>query len=192
MGRSLDTTSPLRALHDDDLAALRAHLLRLDPASRRSRFAMAADDDFLTAYAASLMGPVCFVLGWFDGDDMRAAGELRLIEDRVAEVAFSVEPEWRGRGIGTMLLRRLADDSRSLGVRRLYMSCLAENVAMQALARKCAADLVFDAPEALSTAAKTSSEVDPDLAQVPDFNQEYATAIMRVGPPWMPSRWRRA
>lgn len=84
MGRSAPMPSPLRVLHAQDLHALRDHLLRLDPKSRRSLFAMPVDDAFLVAYATSLMRPLCFVIGWFDEGVLRGAGELRLIETNIA------------------------------------------------------------------------------------------------------------
>ena len=188
------TTTPqqLVELRGDELALLRDHLLRLDPESRRSRFAMPVDDAFLGAYASSLMRPLCLVLGWREDGAVRAAGELRLIETTIAEASFSVEPDWRGRGVGTALFRRLTGEARELGVRCVYMSCLAENVAMQALARKFAADLVFEAPmlsdlyaEQLPDALVTTSE---DIG----IEQEFATAILRIGPRWLPFSKRRA
>ena len=192
MGRSAAMSSSLRVLGAEDLASLREHLLRLDHASRRSRFAMPVDDAFLVAYASSLMRPLCFVLGWFDEGTLRAAGELRLIEGRIAEASFSVEPAWRGRGVGSQLFRRLTDEARELGVRRLYMRCLAENVAMQGLARKFAADLVFNAPMVCDLHAEQHRDALVTTSEHSENEKEFATAIMRIGPRWLPLPKRRA
>lgn len=191
-GPFTSTPPQLVELHGDELALLRDHLLRLDPASRRSRFAMPVDDDFLVAYATSLMRPFCLVLGWCEDDVVRAAGELRLIEGTIAEASFSVEPEWRGRGVGTALFRRLTEEARELGVRCVYMSCLAENVAMQGLARKFAADLVFEAPMLCDLYAEQLPDALVTTSEEIEKEQEYATAILRLGPRWLPFSKRRA
>jgi GNAT superfamily N-acetyltransferase len=179
-------------VYAQDLEELRDHLLRLDPKSRRSRFAMPVDDAFLVAYATSLMRPLCFVIGWFDEGVLRAAGELRLIETNIAEASFSVEPAWRGRGIGSQLLRRLSEEARELGVRRLYMSCLVENVAMQRLARKFAADLVFDAPMLSDLHAEQLPDALVTTSEHVENEKEFTTAIVRIGPRWLPYPRRRA
>lgn len=191
-GPATDTPTRLVELRGEQLALLRDHLLRLDAESRRSRFAMPVDDDFLVAYARSLMRPLCLVLGWCEGDVVRAAGELRLIERTIAEASFSVEPAWRGRGVGAALFRRLTEEARELGVRRLYMSCLAENVAMQGLARKFAADLVFEAPMLSDLDAEQLPDALVKTSEYFEKQQEFATAILRIGPRWLPFSKRRA
>jgi len=52
-------------------------------------------------------------------------------DDReVAEVAVTVADEWQGRGVGTILLRRLATAAAAAGVRRFAASCFADNAEM--------------------------------------------------------------
>ena len=44
-------------------------------------------------------------------------GVARLVRDgRVAEVAFAVADDWQHRGIGTLLVDRLAEDARAAGI----------------------------------------------------------------------------
>ena len=50
-----------------------------------------------------------------------------------AEVAFTVADAWQHRGVGTALLRALAETARANGVRRFTAEILAENDAMRAL-----------------------------------------------------------
>ena len=52
MGQMMKAAGTIRKLWPTDLPAFRAHLLRLDPDSRHSRFGMGASDDFITRYAA--------------------------------------------------------------------------------------------------------------------------------------------
>lgn len=125
----------------------RDHLMRLDSESRRMRFGMSVDEDFVAAYAARSAGPGCLIYGYFVNGEMRGAAEMRMIGDSWsadAEGAFSVEKEYQDRGIGTHLLGRIVRAARNRGVSRLYMNCLAENRKMQRLARKYEAELMFD------------------------------------------------
>jgi len=61
-----------------------------------------------------------------------------------AEAAFSVEAAYQDQGLGSELMGRVIRAARNRGVQRLYMSCLAENSKMQAIARKHEADLRFE------------------------------------------------
>ena len=47
-----------------------------------------------------------------------------------AETAFMVADDWQGKGIGTVLFRRLADIARTKGLRALVADVLPENAAM--------------------------------------------------------------
>ncbi len=68
-----------------------------------------------------------------------AIGEARyaLAPDRLdCEFALSVADDFRGKGLGTLLLADLERRARSLGARYLVGDVLRSNEAMQALARK--------------------------------------------------------
>lgn len=138
----------VRRLWPSDLDAFRDHLLRLDPQSRFDRFAMAASDEFLRAYAARCFGIDDVIFGYFVDGVLRGAGELRAVAPGAsgasAEAAFSVEEGWRRQGVGTELMARIVQAARNRGAETLYLSCLARNEAMQKLARKFAASLQFD------------------------------------------------
>ena len=138
----------IRRLWPSDLDGFRDHLLRLDAQSRFDRFAMAASDDFLRGYAARCFGIDDVIFGFFVEGVLRGGGELRPVapgaHDVSAEAAFSVEQDFRRRGVGTELMERIVQAARNRNADTLYMSCLARNEAMQGLARKFAADLQFD------------------------------------------------
>lgn len=128
------------------------HLLRLDPESRRMRFAHAVSDAFIEDYARRMHHMGSVIYGYFERGDLRAAAELRklgTVWGEEAEAAFSVEKPWQDRGIGTELMGRVIRAARNRGVKRLYMCCLAENKKMQAIARKRDAVLRFDYGEVI-------------------------------------------
>lgn len=143
----------LRRLYSVDQPAYVAHLLRLDTETRHDRFGMAVSDDWLANYATGCFGPRDLVYGFFTGGEIRAAGELRqlvknpLAMTREAEAAFSVEHDWRRHGLGTLLMEKIVRAAQNRRDTSLHMMCLAQNKAMQGLARKFSADLEFGTDE---------------------------------------------
>jgi GNAT superfamily N-acetyltransferase len=134
----------VRRLWPAERDLFKAHLLRLDEATRRERFGTAVNDDFLENYAVTTFGVGGLVYAYLEDGAVRGAAELRGLEDIMAqtgEAAFSVERDWRRRGIGGVLFGRLITAARNRGIRTLYMTCLPENAAMRRLARKFEADL---------------------------------------------------
>jgi GNAT superfamily N-acetyltransferase len=134
----------VRRLWPAERDLFKAHLLRLDEVTRRERFGTAVNDDFLENCAVTTFGVGGLVYAYIEDGAVRGAAELRGLEDIMAqtgEAAFSVERDWRRRGIGGVLFGRLITAARNRGIRTLYMTCLPGNAAMRRLARKFEADL---------------------------------------------------
>jgi GNAT superfamily N-acetyltransferase len=137
----------IRKLWIGETAKYREHVLRLDPESRRNRFAGGVSDDFVRNYVDLTAGLDALVHGFFVGGAVRGAAELRPLGTRFprqAEAAISVEKPWQSHGVGSALLRRTLLAARNRGFRLLHMACLADNHRMQQLARKFDAELSFD------------------------------------------------
>src|ERR1700730_9551594 len=137
----------IRKLWIGETAKYREHVLRLDPVSRRNRFAGAVSDEVIRNYVDLTRALAAVVHGFCIGETMRGAAELRplgLRFPRQAEAAISVEKPWQSHGVGSALLRRTLLAARNRGFRLLHMACLAENQRMQQLARKFDAELSFD------------------------------------------------
>src|SRR5215468_5506029 len=106
------------------------HLLRLDPDSRRNRFAGAVSDEFVRDYAELSFGIDALIHGFFVDGTLRGAAELRPIGTplmREAEAAFSIEKPWQSHGVGSVLLERTLLAARNRGIKFLHMACLADN-----------------------------------------------------------------
>jgi GNAT superfamily N-acetyltransferase len=72
-----------------------------------------------------------------DGDDIVGVGRLdRTCDGHEAEVAFVVADTHQGRGVGTMLLRRVIERAAELGVERLVAETLLHNDRMLAVFRR--------------------------------------------------------
>ena len=150
----------IRKLWVGEGAALRDHLLRLDPESRRSRFGSPVNRFFIEQYASRAISSDSVVHGFFADGVLRGVAELRVFGKPFpfdAEGAFSLEREWQGRGVGSELLERTILAARNRGVRTIYLNCLAENRPMQAIAKKHEASLRIRADEVVGEVVNTGA-----------------------------------
>ena len=165
----------IRRLWPTETDRFRDHLLRLDKDSRRLRFAHAVSDAFIEDYASRMTEYGSLVYGHVVDGKVRGAAELRRLGDawgEEAEAAFSVEKAYQDHGVGSDLMGRVVRAARNRRVRRLYMSCLAENAKMQMIAKKHEAVLRFEYGEVIG-------EI---LPETPDYFSMVAEAAEdRVG-----------
>ena len=197
----LDHTAPataVRALMQQELPLLREHLLRLDPQSRRDRFNGTIDDSFIEGYAAKCRTDGTIILAYIEDGVVRGAAELHQpdLANPMPEVAFSVEAQLRGQGIGSILFTRLIEAAKALGYDSLRITTGSDNQAMRALAHKFGAHLSFRRGESsgsldlaaqgrtrdgTSAAATTSAAAPIDAARAMlNFNRAYWTMLMRM------------
>jgi len=125
----------LRPLRGDDEAALRACLEGVSPESLRRRFCGTTD---LARAATSLVrdcGPddVALVVEAGSSPEIVAHAASFPLRTSRAEVAFLVTDEWQGRGLGSLLLSRLARAAELNGVTTLVADVLPRNRAMLAV-----------------------------------------------------------
>lgn len=136
-----------RKLLSFDADAFAAHLLRLDESDRASRFSAHTADERVRAYVAELDWRRTVVIGCFDGVELRGAAELHFAPpgaaSREGEFAVTVEPRWRGAGLGTEFLRRTILLARNRMIARLRMVCLLDNGPMRRIASRFGAALDF-------------------------------------------------
>jgi GNAT superfamily N-acetyltransferase len=139
---------------NEELPLLRDHLLRLDPDSRHDRFNGFLDDSFIEHYAAKCAADGTIIVAYMENGMVRGAAELHPAEqseDGLPEIAFSVEPCLRRRGVGSLLFERVISEARWKGYRRLRVTTGAQNHAMRALAAKFGANLMFQHGESTGT-----------------------------------------
>ncbi|TYR32479.1 GNAT family N-acetyltransferase [Mesorhizobium microcysteis] len=147
-------TGVVRLLRHSELPQFRAHLLRLDKASRRDRFNGPANDAFVAAYAERCFHDGTIVIGYVEDGEVLGAAELHeRPQDRepTGEIAFSVEKRLQHRGLGGLLFARLIESARAFGYERLLVTTHPQNEAMKRLARRFNATLRFADGETLGT-----------------------------------------
>ncbi|MTI44606.1 hypothetical protein JM93_02473 [Roseibium hamelinense] len=146
-------------LSDADL--FKAHLLRLDPETRRDRFAMQASDRFLMQYVSTALNVGTIVFAYMEDGHVRASGEVRPIGgDQAVEAALCVEPNWRRRGIGTELMRLILDSAEQDAANQVYLCCLSTNSGMRALVSKFTPNVAIEGLDAIGCVDVTTSLYD--------------------------------
>jgi GNAT superfamily N-acetyltransferase len=167
----------------EELPLLRDHLLRLDPQSRRDRFNGFLDDSFIERYAEKCAGDGTIIVAYMENGMVRGAAELHPPEpsdDSLPEVAFSVEPCVRRRGVGSVLFKRVISEARWRGFRTLRVTTGAQNHAMRALASKFGAHLMFRHGESTGTIeVKQNPQADMTKLAI-DAPLAAARAVMNV------------
>ncbi|MBI3516134.1 MAG: GNAT family N-acetyltransferase [Proteobacteria bacterium] len=126
---------------------LARHLLALSPDERRLRFHGAVADAVIERYCRRVDWFRTVAVGHFVDGRLRGVAELileRSLWPRAGEIAVTVETPWRGRGVGTELMRRAVTVARNRGARRLLMLCRIENRPMHRIAAKLDAQLRVD------------------------------------------------
>jgi RimJ/RimL family protein N-acetyltransferase len=150
MARAQHELGTIRELAKSDQALHRDHLLRLDAEGRRDRFNGVADDTFIAAYSQRCFAGRTRVFAYVDASGaVRGTAELHPpTTGEPADVAFSVENDFRRRGIASRLFEAVIAAARYSRFRQLRITSTATNLAMRALARKFGASFTFEAGEA--------------------------------------------
>lgn len=115
------------------------HLLRLDHESRSSRFCSPVNNDTIINY----VDKIDFKNGIFgifnENLDIIGLGECVFFKEKdklTAEVAFTVQKEYQGNGLGNKLMKRVVQYANSRDVHELKMYCIRTNKAILHLAQK--------------------------------------------------------
>ncbi|MBZ5556272.1 MAG: GNAT family N-acetyltransferase [Acidobacteriia bacterium] len=130
------TVATLRLAQTGDREILRRFFHDLSPESRRRRFHGYGEPtdallDRLSDSSDLSRAATLLVLRVRDGESRPiAVGSFVAIDAVAAEAAFAVDDQFQGRGLGTILLERLAAIAAAHGFRRFDAMTLADNSAM--------------------------------------------------------------
>jgi len=167
-------TGVIRKMRTHEVHSYEDHLLRLDLTSRNQRFMGGVSDHFISLYAKRCLADGAIVFAYLENGKILGVAELHIDASAkdTAEVAFSVEPPLRRRGIGQRLFHRLIVSARNIGIRHLRLNCHADNEAMLCLARKFRAQITYAQGEAFglldlppATPVSAASEVIHDIGE---------------------------
>lgn len=183
MGTQIAAAGSIRRLWPTEAEKFRDHLLRLDKEARRLRFAHFVSDSFIEDYASRMGEYGSVVYAFIEDGKVRGAAELRRLGDswgEEAEAAFSVEGAYQDHGVGTELMGRIVRAARNRRIRRLYMSCLAENSKMQAIARRHEAELRFEYGEVIGEIMPATPSYFSLMAEAAEDRVGFLIAVLEL------------
>ncbi|HTK76955.1 MAG TPA: GNAT family N-acetyltransferase, partial [Gemmataceae bacterium] len=166
------STATIRLARPEDAEALRVFFDGLSPESRRRRFFSVGPPlpELITSLSDSSdprSALTLLVIRTAEGGPrIVATGSYFAKDERTAEVAFAVDESFQGKGLGTLLLERLAVLTVRNGFTRFWAITHADNRAMR--------DVFRESGFALAEELR-GSEIEVDLSVVPS-----ETAVARL------------
>lgn len=165
----------LKRLNNINREKILSHFLRLDLESRSSRFCTPISDENMSNYVKKIdfnNG----IFGIFNENlDIIGLGECVFFKQQdklTAELAFTVEKEYQGNGLGNKLMKRVVQYANSRDVHELQMYCIRTNQAVLHLAKKYNLVPQYDGTE-ISGVVKT-----PDvLPLISTINEQFEDNI---------------
>ena len=167
----------LRLVRPNDKVHLRRGFAALSAASRKKRFLAGKNvlSDAELRYFTELDQLNHFAVGALslnaEGDENEGAGVARFVrfpsDRRCAEVAIAVIDGMQGKGIGSLLLPKLAAAARERGVERFRFDCLSYNLEMQGLLRKVCHGVTMVHKDGISVAEAKLAESGSILSEGP-------------------------
>lgn len=131
----------LRPIQPEDAPALMRAFGRMTPEQVRSRVFHALTElpEPVARWMCDVDPDATIALVLVDADGTEIRGEGRVHLDPVtecAEFALAIDPDFTGKGLGRLLVSRLAEASRAAGMREIWGDTQAENNRMLALAKE--------------------------------------------------------
>lgn len=127
---------PIRRLVESDRNAVKNHLLGLGNEAILTRFMEQADPFVIEKYASKINFDKGIILGIdaFDGTICGLAEVLHAPGSKTGEMAFSISPAFRHKGLGRVLAARAVREARNAGLKSLQVCFFASNSPMKKLA----------------------------------------------------------
>lgn len=163
----------IRALRPSDRVVLAAGLQQLSPGARHARFLHGrtafseAELDYLTRLdQVNHLGLIATLREQQRSRPVAVGRAIRTDPaSDLAEVALTVLDAWQRLGIGTLLLARLAELARDVGIARFDVIAAHDNRAMEGLARRFGGT-VIEAESGLTVRRIILDQIDGELGAV--------------------------
>jgi RimJ/RimL family protein N-acetyltransferase len=182
---SLRWRSPeqIQRLGGRDRSVVRAHFVALSAEDRRLRFGSALATATIVDYVAGIDFARDAVFGLYDAHGSLIGVAHVALGDEDAELGISILPGYRRRGAGSALFLRAVAHARECNVSRVYIHCLAENVAMMHIARRSGMKIVVALGDADAYLALSGSGITQTTGEsVLDPIALYDSALKAIQP----------
>jgi len=123
----------VRRLNEQSHQAVLTHLLALDPDDRYARFGFAISDAGISTYVGRLDFERDLLLGVEFAGHLIGFAHVSCSGGALAELALSVSPQWRYRGVARTLFKNAAERAVSSGI--LGFACIYGHPATLRIAR---------------------------------------------------------
>ncbi len=124
----------IRPLAASERDSIKNFYLAFNTEDRRKRFCCTVSDDAISNYVDGLNLALHLVFGAF-GDQAQLIGVAELAPGAKArEMAFSVREDMRSQQVGTRLLERILCHASMRGIRKVFVTFLADNTPMRRMA----------------------------------------------------------
>lgn len=146
--------------------AIFEHFINLENEAKRLRFGYNITDAGIEKYVDRMTGNqdaenLVFVI-FNDELKILALAHFVLTPDGTGELGISVLPEYRGQRLAHRLFSRIILASKVLGVKEIFVQCLAENAAMRHIAKSLDMNVTTDYGESegrLKIGPPTTSDI---------------------------------
>jgi RimJ/RimL family protein N-acetyltransferase len=131
---------PRKIMYEQDEGNLIDHfLVDIKGNDRYLRFGYHASNENVMNYLEGAFTDFGIINMWFIVEvEERVVGSVHVSigANDIAEMGFTVAPDYRGKGLGQELFQRAATWAMMKGAKTLYTQCLSENQVMQHIAKK--------------------------------------------------------
>lgn len=151
---------------------IKDHLMSLSDEDKYRRFYIPTSESTIDKYLAGIelrgRDDAIFVVYNSTGDKIVAMCHVGISgkgETQSAELALSVSSSHRQRGLGFDMLDRAMLHCKRLGIRRIFMYCLATNTPMQRMARKLGMKVVTEFDESTGLVELSKGSIPTAIAE---------------------------
>ena len=154
---------PRKLMYEADKGKLIDHfLVDIVGHDRYLRFSHNATNENVQRYVEKSLESFGTENMWFivENDEGHVVGSVHVSLGSVAEMGFTVSPDYRGQGLGQDLFIRGSTWAMMKGATTIYTTCLSENKVMQHIAKKNGMTVVtLDANEKEATVSATKGVI---------------------------------
>lgn len=138
----------------DELNLFEEHLIRLNFSDRQTRFQGYLSDEAIRSYIRTIQNKDNHVvIGKFCNNNMQLiAGAHISIYNKIAELAFSVESEYRKKGYSKLLFYKCLDIAKEHECVAIHTDCFRHNIPMMMLAKSFGLSITKDGADAFGDA----------------------------------------
>jgi RimJ/RimL family protein N-acetyltransferase len=131
---------PRKVMYEQDEGKLLDHFHNdIVDTDRYLRFGSSRSNDSVTDYVEKSLKDFGKENMWFiieDNNKVVGTVHININPYNVAEMGFTVSPDYRGKGLGQHLFYRGATWAAMKGAKTIYTHCLSQNAVMQHIAKK--------------------------------------------------------